>query len=212
MTRIILADDHSFIRLGLIQILKDEYPALEITEVTDGASLIEEVTLHDFDLVISDLDMPGISGLEALEQIKQIKPRLPVLILSIFTKELYAVRVIKAGASGYMNKNAAPFELVTAVQLILSGKKYITPDIAEKLLIQIKTDKLPHDRLTNREFEIFKLLALGKTITQIAETLSLALTTVSTHRGRIMEKLDLSTNSELTRYAITHRIISDLEL
>ena len=212
MTRIILADDHSFIRLGLIQILKDEYPALEITEVVDGESLIDEVKRNDFDLVISDLDMPGISGLEALEQIKQVKPQLPVLVLSIFTKELYAVRVIKAGASGYMNKNAAPFELITAVQVILSGRKYITPDIAEKLLIQVKTDKEPHDRLTNREFEVFKLLALGKTITQIAESLSLALTTVSTHRGRIMEKLDLNTNSELTRYAITHRIISDLEL
>lgn len=211
MKRIILADDHSFVRLGLIQILKDEYPSVEITEVEDGEGLIKEVSLHDFDLVISDLDMPGRSGLEALEQIKQIKPELPVLILSIYTEELYAVRVLKAGASGYMNKNAAPYELIEAVQRIALGRKYITPEIAEKLLTHMDSDKKPHELLSNREFEIFKLLALGKTVTQIAEALSIALTTVSTHRSRIMEKLSLSTNSELTRYAISHQIIKDIE-
>ncbi|MDP4264941.1 MAG: response regulator transcription factor [Bacteroidota bacterium] len=212
MKRIIIADDHSFIRLGLIQILKDEYPSVEITEVSDGESLIKEVTLHDFDLVISDLDMPGRSGLEALEQIKLIKPDLPVLILSIYTEDLYAVRVLKAGASGYMNKNAAPYELITAVHRILSGRKYITPEIAEKILAHGDIGKNPHELLTNREFEIFKLLASGKTTTQIAGSLSLAPTTVSTHRSRIMEKLSLSTNSELTRYAIAHHIISDARL
>ena len=212
MKRIILADDHSFIRLGLIQILKDEYPFVEIVEVSDGETLVREVTLHDFDLVISDLDMPGRSGLEALEQIKLTKPSLPVLILSIYPEDIYAVRVLKAGASGYMNKNAAPYELITAIQRILLGRKYITPEIAEKLLIHVDSDKKPHELLTNREFEIFKLLANGKTITQIAELLSLALTTISTHRSRIMEKLDLSTNAELTRHAIAHQIISDIEL
>jgi two-component system, NarL family, invasion response regulator UvrY len=211
MKRIILADDHSFIRLGLIQILKDEYPSVEIMEVSNGEDLIKKVTLHDYDLVISDLDMPGRSGLEALEQIKILKPHLPVLILSIYTEDLYAIRVLKAGASGYMNKNAAPYELIAAIQRIALGKKYITPEIAEKLLIHFDTDKKPHELLTNREFEIFKMLAFGKTITQIGDSLSLALTTVSTHRSRIMEKLNLSTNSELTRYAITHHIISDIE-
>lgn len=209
MKRIILADDHSFIRLGLIQILKDEYPSVEIIEVNDGESLIKEITLHDFDMVISDLDMPGRNGLQALEQIKLIKPGLPVLILSIYPEDLYAIRALKAGASGYLNKNAAPYELITAVQRILMGRKYITAEVAEKILGQ-KKDKKPHELLSNREFEIFKLLALGKTVTQIAESLSIALTTVSTHRSRIMEKLDLRTNSGLTRYAITHHIISDL--
>ena len=209
MKRIILADDHSFIRLGLIQILKDEYPSVEIIEVNDGESLIKEITLHDFDMVISDLDMPGRSGLEALEQIKLIKPDLPVLILSIYSEDLYAIRALKAGASGYLNKNAAPYELITAVQRILMGRKYITAEVAEKILGQ-KKDKKPHELLSNREFEIFKLLALGKTVTQIAESFSIALTTVSTHRSRIMEKLDLTTNSGLTRYAITHHVISDL--
>ena len=162
--------------------------------------------------MISDLDMPGKSGLEALEQIKLIKPHLPVLILSIYTEDIYAVRLLKAGASGYMNKNAAPYELINAVQRISLGRKYITPEIAEKLLLQIDTNKSPHELLTNKELQIFKLLAYGKTITQIADMQSMALTTVSTHRGRIMEKLGLSNNSELTRYAIAHQLISDIEL
>lgn len=211
MNKIILADDHSFIRVGLIQILSDEYPTVEITEVGDGESLINEVSKNDFELVISDLDMPGRSGLEALIQIKLIKPNLPVLILSIYTEDLYAIRVLKAGASGYLNKNAAPYELITAIQRISLGRKYITSELAEKLLIHLDSDKEPHELLSNREFEIFKLLAVGKTITQIAEMLSLALTTVSTHRSRIMDKLGLSNNSELTRYAITHNIITDLD-
>ena len=155
--------------------------------------------------------MPGRSGLEALQQIKLIKPDLPVLILSIYSEDLYAVRVLKAGASGYLNKNAAPDELINAIKRISLGRKYITPEIAEKLLIQNTDDKQPHELLSNREFEIFKLLAFGKTITQIAESLSLALTTVSTHRSKIMEKLNLTTNSSLTRYAIAHRIISDID-
>lgn len=210
MKRILLADDHSFVRLGLIQILKDEYPAAEIKEVNDGSSLVKEVSLADWDLIISDLDMPGQSGLQALEQIKLIKPHIPVLILSIYAEDLYAIRSLKAGAAGYLNKNAAPYELINAITRIMQGKKYITPEIAEKLLFGTQ-GKAPHEILSNREFEIFKMLASGKTITQIAEALSVALTTVSTHRSRIMEKLGLSTNSDLTRYAITHNIISDIQ-
>lgn len=210
MKRIIIADDHSFIRLGLIQILVDEYPSVEITEVADGESLIKEVTLHDFDLVISDLDMPGRSGLEALEQIKLIKPYLPVLILSIFTEDLYAVRVLKAGASGYMNKNAAPNELIKAIQRIKLGRKYITEEIAERLISFTADDKKSHEHLTNREFEIFKLIAKGKTLSEIAAMLSLAITTVSTYRSRILQKLNLNNNAELTRYAMTNQIITDI--
>ncbi len=210
MKNIIIADDHSFIRLGLIQILKDEFPAVQITEAENGEALIKEVSLHNFDLVITDLDMPGRSGLEALEQIKLIKPNLPVLILSIYSDELYAVRVLKAGASGYLNKNSAPYELITAIQRIKMGRKYITPEIAEKLLDQFDNDKLPHELLSNREFEVFKLLAAGKTTSEIATLFSLASTTISTHRNHIMEKMGLTNNSELTRYAITHKIITDI--
>lgn len=209
--RIILADDHSFIRLGLMQILKDEYPNAEIKQVSDAESLIREVSLHEWDLVISDLDMPGRSGLEALEQIKILNPTLPVLILSIYPEDLYAVRVLKAGAAGYLNKNSAPEELIIAIQRIAMGKKYITPEIAEKFLYT-DPEKKPHELLSNREFEVFKLLASGKTVSQVAEILSVALTTVSTHRSRIMEKLHLNTNSDLTRYAIAHHIISDISM
>jgi DNA-binding NarL/FixJ family response regulator len=210
MKRIIVADDHSFVRLGIVQILKDEYPLAEIKQVSDGESLIKEATLHDWDLVISDLEMPGRNGLEALQQIKLIKPQLPVLIISIYSEELYAVRALKAGASGFLNKNVAPEELMIAVERIFSGKKYISPESAEKLLIQPGIEKKFHEDLTNRELEIFKMLALGKTTTQIADELFLAATTVSTHRHRILAKLGLHTNSELTRYAIAHQIISDI--
>ncbi len=209
--RIILADDHSFIRLGIIQILKDEYPYAEIMQVGDAESLIKEVARNQWDLVISDLDMPGRSGLEALEQIKMLRPDLPVLILSIYPEDLYAIRVLKAGASGYLNKNSAPDELIVAIQRIALGKKYITSEIAEKFL-DTDSDKKPHELLSNREFEVFKLLAAGKTVTQVAEMLSIALTTVSTHRSRVMEKLNLSTNSDLTRYAISNHIISDINM
>ncbi|HMT74408.1 MAG TPA: response regulator transcription factor [Chitinophagaceae bacterium] len=211
MKRIIIADDHSFVRLGLIQILKDEYPSAEIKEAEDGEVLVKEVMKQHWDLVISDLDMPGRSGLEALEQIKLIQPNLPVIILSIYSEDLYAVRALKAGAAGYLNKNAAPYELIKAIERIRLGKKYITPEIAEKLLEQQDEGKA-HERLSNRELEIFKMLAMGKTITQISETLSLALTTISTHRSHILEKMGLSSNAELTRYAIAHQIIPDMKI
>jgi two-component system, NarL family, invasion response regulator UvrY len=210
MKKIIIADDHSFIRMGLIQLLKDEFPSAEIKEVEDGESLVKEVSLHDYDLVISDLDMPGRSGLEALEQIKLIKPDVPVLILSIFTEDLYAVRVLKAGAAGYMNKSSAPYDLIKAIHRIQQGRKYITPEIAEKLLTHTSEAKKPHEILTNREFEIFKLIALGKTLSEIGQMLSLAITTISTYRSRILQKLDLQNNAEITRYAMTHNIISDI--
>ena len=211
ITKIIIADDHGFIRMGLIQILKDEYPGVIITEVAGGDELIKEVLAFDFDLVITDLDMPGRNGLDALEQIKLSKPEIPVLVLSIYPDELYAVRVLKAGASGYLNKNSAPDELITAIQRIQLGRKYITPEIAEKLLDQFDTNKKPHELLTNREFEIFKLLAIGKSTSDIADMLSLASTTVSTHRNHILEKTGLSNNSEITRYAISNQIISDID-
>ena len=208
--KILLADDHSFIRLGLVQILKDEFHNVSITEVSDGVALLKEVMKGSWDLVISDLDMPGRGGLEALEQIKQMRPLLPVLILSIFPEDLYAIRVLKAGAAGYLNKKAAPNELVTAVRKILTGRKYITEDIAEKLLLYQVVPQKPHEQLSNRELEVFKLLAEGRTISQIAEILSLATTTISSHRSKILEKLHVTTNSDLTRYAISNGILADV--
>ncbi|MCK9403829.1 MAG: response regulator transcription factor [Chitinophagaceae bacterium] len=210
MTRILLADDHSFIRKGLTQILRDEYPFAEIMEVADGNALLNEVSLHDWDLVISDLAMPGKNGFDTLIQIKLSKPGLPVLILSMYPEERYAVKALKSGASGYLNKSAAPEELINAVHRVIAGKKYINAEIAEALLMHIEPEKEPKDLLTAKEFEIFKLLATGKTITQITCILSLAFSTVSTYRGKILHKLFIDNNAELTRYAISHHIVSTL--
>ena len=210
MIKILIADDHSFIRIGLIRILKDKFSHLEITEVDDGEALVSEVMKNRFDIVISDLDMPGRSGIECLAQIKLIDPHIKVLILSIYPEELYAVRVLKAGAFGYMNKNAAPQELVSAVEKILAGKKYITAKVGEQLLEQSQSNDVRHQSLSDREFEIFKLLADGKTLTEISKNLCLALTTVSTYKISLMKKLGLKNASEITRYAIAHNIIADL--
>lgn len=208
ISRVIIADDHSLIRMALINILKSEFPNVSITEVADCESLLKEVTLQDWDLVISDLSMPGRGGLETLEQIKLLKPDLPVLIVSTHSDEHYAVRVIKAGGSGYVNKGKAPDELLNAVQRIAMGKKYIPQEIAEYLLDFLEVNKKPHELLANREFEIFKLLALGETVSQIATRLSLAGSTVSTYRSKIMKKMNFTSNSNLTRYAIVNNIIS----
>lgn len=211
ISKIILADDHEIIRMGLIKILKDEFPLAEIKEVADGASLVKEVTFNNYDLVVSDLDMPNKSGLEALEDIKRIKPDLPVLILSIYPESVYAIRVLKAGASGYLTKNLAQEELIKAIRQVSTGKKYITQDIIEKL-VDAKFDKKPHELLSNRELEIFKLIAIGKTTGEIANAISLAPSTVSTVRSRILEKLQCSSNAELTLYAISQHLINDLKI
>ncbi|WP_153799524.1 response regulator [Foetidibacter luteolus] len=209
MKKILLADDHTFIRLGLSKILREAYPFAEISEVAHGDSLINEATEKQWDLVISDLEMPGKGGLEVLETLRLIRPELPVLILSIHTEERYAIRSLRAGAAGYLNKASAPNELIKAVERIRMGKKYITQEIAEKLLMEHQKNPVLHETLSAREFEIFKLIAAGKSTSQIAEMLNLAATTVSTHRKRIMDKLDCHTNFDLTRYAYAHNILSD---
>lgn len=209
LKKILVADDHSFVRLGIMQILADEFPSAELLQAADGGELVKLALQLDVDLIISDLEMPGKSGLEALQQIKLSKPQVPVIILSIYEEDLYAVRVLKSGASAYLNKNAAPFELIHAINRVMLGKKYISPEVAEKLLQQ-EEDRKPHEELSNREMEIFRLLASGRSISQIAEQLSLAPTTVSTHRSRILEKMGLKTNAELTRYALMHHFISDM--
>lgn len=209
MKRIIIADDHSYVRRGLIQILKDEFPFAEIKEAADGDELIKAVEEEDWNLVISDLEMSGTNGLKALEKIHKIKPELPVLILSIYDEDLYAVRTMKAGASGYLNKNSVPEELINVIRLIQSGKKYINSNTSE-MLMKLKENKLPHETLSNREFSIFVLLAQGRSISQIADQLSIASTTVSTHRSRILEKLHFTNNADLTKYAIQHHLITGI--
>ncbi len=210
MDRIIVADDHAFVRMGIIQILKDEFPFSFVQEAKDGTELLQQVIEQDWDLVISDLDMPGKTGLEVLEHLRKNKPSTPVIILSIYAEELYAVRAMKAGASAYLNKSTAPYELIKAIERIRMGRKYISEELAEKLL-KLDDHKTAHEKLTNREFEIFKLLASGKSVSQIADSLSIALTTVSTHRLHILEKLGLSSNADLVRYAISHGLLTDVK-
>lgn len=209
MLRILIADDHTVVRKGLRQILLDEFPGAEIEEVADGGELVKKVMLGKWDVVVSDLSMPGRSGLEALQQIKLSHPDLPVLILSIHPEEQYALRAIKSGASGYLSKDTAPDELVKAVQKVLLGKKYISQAIAEKLANAFSSDIVlqPHESLSDREFDVMKFLANGKSVSEVADTLSLSVTTVSTYRARIMTKMDLKSNSDLTKYAIEHNLL-----
>ena len=209
MLRILIADDHTVVRKGLKQILLDEFPGAQIEEVADGAELVKKVMAAKWDVVVSDLSMPGRSGLEALQQIKISHPDLPVLILSIHPEEQYAIRALKSGAAGYLSKDTAPDELVKAVQKVLLGKKYISQAIAEKLANTFSSDvsMLPHENLSDREFDVMKFLANGKSVSEIAETLSLSVTTVSTYRTRVMTKMNLRSNSDLTKYAIENSLL-----
>jgi DNA-binding NarL/FixJ family response regulator len=209
--KILIADDHAIVRKGLKQLLLEEDPTAEIEEVGDGENLIAQVINEKWDVVICDLDMPGRNGLDVMRQIKEIAPKLPVLIVSIYPEEQYAVRVLKAGAAGYVSKDAATEELVKAVQRVLQGRKYISSSMAEIIAEDIggyhSSDKAPHELLSDREFGVFKLIASGKSVSEIAERLSLSSATVSTHRARILGKMNMKTNAELTRYALDKKLI-----
>ncbi len=209
MTRILVADDHTVVRRGLRQILLEGFPGALVEEVGDAEDLIKHVVKAEWDVVISDLSMPGRSGLDALQQIKQLHPNLPVLILSIHPEEQYALRVLKAGASGYLSKDTAPDELVNAVKKVMLGKKYITASIAEKLAATLDQDhnKPLHEFLSDREFNVLKMLAAGRSVSEIAETLFLSVTTVSTYRSRIMTKMNLKNNAELTLYSMENKLL-----
>ncbi len=209
MIKILIADDHAIIRRGLKDILLEEFPTAQICEVADTESLVAKVRKQEWDIVITDITMPGRSGLEALQDIKNINAKLPVLILSAHSEDHYAVRVLKTGASGFLMKESAPDELVTAVQKALLGKKYITPAIAEKLAFAFddNSKKLPHETLSDREFQVFKMLASGKSVSQVGHILFLSTSTVSTYRSRILSKMDIKTNAGLTQYAMQNKII-----
>lgn len=208
MLRVLIADDHAIVRKGLKQILIEEYPFAVIEEVGDAESLVSKVITKTWDVVVCDLSMPGRSGLEALLQIKDTNPELPVLIMSIHPEDQYALRVLKAGASGYLSKENIHTELIPAIKTVQLGKKFITPSIAEILAESLNTNvEEKHELLSNRELDVFRLLASGKSISEIAEQLSLSATTISTYRSRILEKMQMSTNADLTRYALQKNLI-----
>jgi len=207
--KILIADDHEVVRQGLERIFQKEFPGAHIESVADGADIVKKVMQSEWDLVISDLSMPSKTGLEALEDIKKHYPRLPVLILTMHPEEQYALRALKAGASGYLSKSMDAAELITAARRALMGRKYITPSLAERLseMVNGPTAELPHQLLSNREFEVMKLLAKGLSLIEIGQTLTVTPTTISTYRSRILHKMNLTNNSELTRYAIVHQLI-----
>lgn len=208
--RILIADDHAIVRKGIRQLLVEEYPLAKIEEVGDSESLIAKANSGTWDVVICDLDMPGRSGLDAMQQIRAMHPKLPVLIMSIYPGEQYARRLLKAGAAGYLSKDAATEDLAKAIREVLKGRKYISPAVAALIADDIRsdgTDKASHESLSNREFEIFKLIASGKSVSEIADKLSLSSATISTHRARILAKMNLRTNAELTRYALDNKLI-----
>jgi two-component system, NarL family, invasion response regulator UvrY len=209
MIRILIADDHAIVRKGLKQLLLEEYPSATIEEVSDAESLVKKTITAEWDIVICDLSMPGRSGLDALRQIKQASPSLPVLIMSMHPEDQYALRVLKAGASAYLGKDTIHDELINAIHTARLGKKYITPSIAERLAdaFENDTEKDNHQALSDREFDVFKLLAQGKSVSEIASQFSLSITTVSTYRSRILEKMNMRSNAEMTRYALEKGLI-----
>jgi two-component system invasion response regulator UvrY len=208
--RSLIADDHTIVREGIKLLLIEAYPHAEIVDVADSVDLMKRVYKEKWDVVICDISMPpGDSGLEAIKQIKETSPKTPVIILSMHTPDQYAVRAIKAGAMGYLTKSAATLELVKSVNQVLSGRKYLSPDVADVLADAFENihNTKTIESLSDREFEVFKLLASGRSISDIAKQLILSTNTVSTFRARIFDKMGFQNNLELIRYAVDNKLI-----
>jgi two-component system invasion response regulator UvrY len=207
--KILIADDHAIVREGLKQIVAEEKDIQVAGEAENAEQMMELLEKEKWSLIILDINMPGKSGLEALKDIKQLYPALPVLILSMFSEDQYGIRALKAGASGYLKKVSAPTELVTAIRKIVSGGKYINPSLAEKLADKFgETQKKSlHENLSDREYQIMCNIALGKSAEEIAQELSISINTVYTYRNRILEKMSLKSNVELTQYVLSNKLV-----
>lgn len=208
MKRILLADDHPAIRKGAKLILSNEFAEVEFGEASNGVEVFRKIKEKDWDLLVLDMDMPGRSGLEVLKQLKDEKCPVPVLMFSLHPESQVAIRAIKAGAAGYLSKDSADSELADAVRQILSGRKYITASLAEQLALQIENPlgKEPHEFLSDREYQTLLLFAKGKTVSEIAEQLSLGIPTISTYRARILQKMNLKNTAELVEYALRNKL------
>ncbi|HUT59254.1 MAG TPA: response regulator transcription factor [Phycisphaerae bacterium] len=209
MIRVLIADDHAVVRQGLKQILGDTPEMLVAGEATNGQEVLDKVRAETWDVVILDISMPDRSGLDILKQLRSERPKLPVLVLSMYSEDQYAMRVLKAGASGYLTKNSAAGDLVKAIRKVVTGGRYVSPLLAEKLAFEIGADssKLPHETLSDREFQVLRLIAAGKSVKEIAAELYLSVKTVSTYRERILQKMKLRTNAQLMHYAIQNNLI-----
>jgi len=209
MIRILIADDHNIVHQGLAFILNKNHRMKIVASCTNGADALKWLDKNDCDVALVDIAMPGMNGIDLLKQIRKRKPQLPVLILSAYPEDQYAVRLIKAGAAGYLNKECVPEEIVGAVHSVVNGKRYISPAVVEMLAneLSIPDGKSPHETLSNREYQIFLLFASAKTITEIASLLKLSTNTISTYRKRILEKMNLGNNVELMRYAVDNDLL-----
>ncbi len=209
MTKVLIADDHPVVRVGLRQILAED-PQIEVTgEASNFQDVISFVWKNECDIVLLDLSMPGMDGLDAVKELKQMKPELKILIVSIYPEEQYAVRALKAGASGYLTKESAPEELTKAVRKVATGGKYISPTLADILATKISKEREGplHESLSDREYEVMIMLAKGKTLKEIARELSLSIKTVSTYRSRILRKMGFKNNAQITLYAVKNGLI-----
>ena len=209
MLRILLADDHAVVRQGVKQILAAAYAEATFGEAQNARELLELAGRERWDIIVLDLNMPGGHGLEALKQIKYDHPQLPVLILTMFPEDQYAVRAIRAGAAGYLNKESAPEELVQAIRKIMHGGEYISPAVADELVLYARNrdDQPLHKQLSDREYQVLCLIASGKEIKEISNELTLSAKTVSTYRARLLEKMNMKSNAELTYYAIQNGLV-----
>ncbi len=202
--KIIFADDHTLMREGIKQILNTTPDITVSDEARNGRELLSKLRVKEYNAVVLDISMPGLNGLDALKHIKSIKSGIPVLVLSMHPEEQYAVRVLKAGASGYLTKESASEELIHAIRKVVAGRKYVSPTLAEKLALDLNADngKLPHETLSDREYQVLCMISSGKTAKEIAGELMLSVKTVSTYRARILEKMGMKNNAQLTHYAI----------
>ena len=205
----ILIDDHEVVRKGLRQIIIDEFPQADIMEAGSAEEAIKIIRKEKFDMVISDISMSGRSGIDLVKQLHDELPALPVLILSMHNENQYAMRVMKAGASGYLTKDSASLELIKAIKIIISGRKYISPAVAQLLAQSFSVNHAQsiHDALSDREFEVLKLIGTGKSVSEIGDELSLGVTTISTYRSRILDKMKLQTNADIIRYVIENNLL-----
>jgi DNA-binding NarL/FixJ family response regulator len=209
--RVVIADDHTIVREGLKQLLLAASDLEVVGEARDGNEVLERVRGSDFDVLLLDMSMPGRSGMELIRQVKSEKPKLRILVLSMHAEHQYAVRAIKAGASGYLTKDSASRELVSAIRKVAGGGAFISAEVAEALALGAmpQAEGPPHASLSDREYQVFRLLVSGKSVSDIAAELNLSAKTVSTHKARLMEKMALSNQAELIRYAIKHRLVDD---
>lgn len=209
MIRIIIADDHQIVRAGLRQIISEEPDLVIAGEAADGQELLEKLRRERFDVILLDISMPGRSGLEILKQIKGEKPGIPVLMLSTYPADQYAVRTMKAGAAGYINKKTLSDNLIKAIRKVHSGGKYITPEVGEIMadVVVSDTPEMPHNSLSDREFQVLCMIASGKMVSDIARELFLSVKTVSTYRAKILQKMNLKNSAELTHYVIKNNLL-----